>query len=163
MSRHLTAWVAVPALAGALLFAGCDRERAARRSAPPGGGRPDMTPQLPLVAGAGAPRALPPNPLEGDEQALAAGRRLYQWMNCSGCHFEGGGGIGPPLMDKGWIYGGEPAQIFDSIAAGRANGMPVFGDKLTNEQIWQLVLYVQSLSAEEDDQERDRGAKERTQ
>lgn len=90
------------------------------------------------------------NPYAGDAGAHAEGKRLYSWMNCSGCHFEGGGGIGPPLMDDDWIYGGAPAQIYDSIASGRANGMPTFGDKLEPQQIWQIVTYVESLNVDRD-------------
>jgi hypothetical protein len=72
----------------------------------------------------------------------------------SGCHFAGGGGIGPPLMDDDWIYGGEPAQIFDSIASGRANGMPAYGDMLAAEQVWHIVAYVETLSQIERREER---------
>ena len=36
------------------------------------------------------------NPYEGNAAAIAEGGRLYNWYNCSGCHFGGGGGIGPP-------------------------------------------------------------------
>lgn len=88
---------------------------------------------------------------------LAEGKRLFQAMNCVGCHNFGGGGIGPPLMDATWIYGYEPDQIFDTIAHGRPNGMPAFGGvarepginvvgTLPDYQIWQLVAYVRSLS-----------------
>ncbi len=38
------------------------------------------------------------------------------------------------------------SQIFASIQQGRPNGMPSFRGKLTNDQIWQLVAYVRSLS-----------------
>lgn len=58
----------------------------------------------------------------------------------------GGGGIGPPLSDKTWIYGGEPGQIYLTILQGRPNGMPAFGRSLTPESIWQLVAYVRTLS-----------------
>ena len=33
------------------------------------------------------------------------GKRLFGWFNCAGCHANGGGGMGPPLMDEKWIYG----------------------------------------------------------
>ncbi|MFL5620776.1 MAG: c-type cytochrome [Gemmatimonadaceae bacterium] len=78
--------------------------------------------------------------------ALNEGMRLYDQMNCSGCHFKGGGGIGPPLMDDQWIYGSDPSQIFATIVEGRPNGMPSFKGRLTNQQVWQLVAYVRSLS-----------------
>jgi cytochrome c oxidase cbb3-type subunit 3 len=67
-------------------------------------------------------------------------------MNCSGCHANGGGAMGPALMDDEWIYGSTPNQIFSSIAEGRPNGMPSWKGRLTDTQIWQLVAYVRSLS-----------------
>ena len=54
--------------------------------------------------------------------------------------------MGPPLMDDKWIYGNEPANIFNTIAEGRPNGMPTFGTKIPRYQIWQLASYVRSLS-----------------
>jgi cytochrome c oxidase cbb3-type subunit 3 len=99
---------------------------------------------------AGAPmRASTRNPLEGDQRALAEGERLYLWMNCAGCHGpKGGGAIGPPLRDADWIYGRDPAVIHQSIRQGRPNGMPSFGGRLPDAQIWQIVLYVEKLADE---------------
>jgi cytochrome c oxidase cbb3-type subunit 3 len=77
---------------------------------------------------------------------VSEGKRLYNQMNCSGCHFQGGGGIGPPLMDAEWIYGSAPQNIFETIVEGRPNGMPAFHGKLGNDQVWQLVAYVRSMS-----------------
>jgi cytochrome c oxidase cbb3-type subunit 3 len=74
------------------------------------------------------------------------GKRLFSWMNCSGCHSNGGGGMGPALMDDLWIYGSEPEQIYHTIIEGRPNGMPSFRDRLTEQQVWELVAYVRSLS-----------------
>jgi cytochrome c oxidase cbb3-type subunit 3 len=78
--------------------------------------------------------------------AVAEGNRLFAWYNCSGCHGRGGGGMGPPLMDDRWLYGSEPEQLFTSIAGGRPNGMPAFGSRVPELQIWQLAAYVRSLS-----------------
>ena len=64
---------------------------------------------------------------EGNAYALSEGKRLYSAFNCKGCHSEGGGAIGPPLMDDRWFYGFEPDQIFDTISRGQPNGMPAFG------------------------------------
>ena len=66
--------------------------------------------------------------------------------NCVGCHFHGGGGIGPPLMDDAWAYGSNPEQVFASIVQGRPNGMPSFRQKIPDYQVWQLVAYVRSMS-----------------
>jgi cytochrome c oxidase cbb3-type subunit 3 len=86
---------------------------------------------------------------EGNAAAIAKGQQLYGWMNCVGCHAHGGGGMGPPLMDDKWRYGGRIDQIAASIAQGRPNGMPAWRYKLTEEQIWQLAAYVRTLSAQE--------------
>ena len=53
--------------------------------------------------------------------------------------------MGPSLRDKTWIYGDEDAQIFDSIAEGRANGMPSWGSRIPENQIWELVAYIKSI------------------
>src|SRR5207253_2077767 len=76
------------------------------------------------------------------------GKQLYARLNCVGCHANGGGGIGPPLMDPAWIYGGFPSAIYESIVEGRPNGMPAFGGRLADSQAWQLVAYVQALSGQ---------------
>jgi len=85
------------------------------------------------------------NPYEGNAYAISQGQQLYEQYNCVGCHFHGGGGIGPPLMDEEWIYGSSPANIYESIAEGRPNGMPSFGGHIPEFQIWQLVAYVRSV------------------
>jgi cytochrome c oxidase cbb3-type subunit III len=86
------------------------------------------------------------NPYAGDRTALAEGRRLFGWYNCAGCHGDhAGGGMGPSLRDTTWIYGNTDGNIFASIAEGRANGMPAWGTKLPQEQIWKIVGYIRSL------------------
>ena len=95
----------------------------------------------------------PPNPVawkyDGNAHAIAAGKRLYDWYNCAGCHFHGAGGIGPSLADDVWIYGGRIDQIYDTIARGRPNGMPSWQGKLPENEIWEIAAYVRSLSAPE--------------
>lgn len=79
--------------------------------------------------------------------AISEGKRLYAEMNCKGCHANGGGSMGPALMDDAWIYGSEPEQVYHSIVDGRPNGMPSWRSQLTEQQVWQLVAYVRSLGA----------------
>ena len=97
---------------------------------------------------AGAERSGPEikNPYTDDPGALSQGRQLYNGFNCAGCHGgAGGGGMGPPLADKDWIYGDSDAQIYATIVQGRPNGMPSFGQALTGEAVWKLAAYVKSL------------------
>jgi cytochrome c oxidase cbb3-type subunit 3 len=86
------------------------------------------------------------SPYEENAYGVSQGKTLYNQYNCSGCHFQGGGGIGPPLMDADWIYGSRPENIFETISEGRPNGMPAFGGKIVPDQIWQIVAYVRSMS-----------------
>jgi cytochrome c oxidase cbb3-type subunit 3 len=129
-----------------LLAAGCQRQH---DQAPLVEGGSDGVTVSGLVPAGGttAPglsrRALP---YYDNAQAVATGRQLYNRFNCVGCHFNGGGGIGPALMDDTWIYGGRLDQIHASIEQGRPNGMPAWHGKLTDEQIWQIATYVRSMS-----------------
>ena len=52
---------------------------------------------------------------------------------------------------RGYIHvkmvpGGEPAQIYSTIVEGRPNGMPSFGGRIPDYEVWRLVAYVRSLS-----------------
>ncbi|WP_333875142.1 c-type cytochrome [Methylobacter sp.] len=88
------------------------------------------------------------NPYANDNQAIVEGRKLFNSMNCSGCHAPlGGGGMGPPLSDDEWVYGDRPEQIYLTILQGRPNGMPAFGSALPEESIWKLAAYIKTLSA----------------
>ena len=133
-------------LIAAMALVGCERE--SRRFEEPRGAAaiPQSLRQSdiqPVVASAPAPVA---NAYEENAPALSEGQRLYRWYNCNGCHANGGGGQGPPLMDDTWIYGSEPANIYATIVQGRPNGMPAFGGRITESQVWKLAAYVRSMS-----------------
>ena len=137
---------------GLLACASCKREERAFRVAPPNANTIYAVTTGELHAG-GGPATNPSafsqqftNDYEHNAHALSEGKRLYNAMNCSGCHFQGGGGIGPPLMDETWIYGGNPDQIFATVVEGRPNGMPSYRGKIVDYQLWQIVAYVRSLS-----------------
>jgi cytochrome c oxidase cbb3-type subunit 3 len=85
---------------------------------------------------------------EGNAWHIAQGQRLFDWMNCSGCHSHGGGGMGPPLMDDEWRYGGTTAEIAATILDGRPGGMPAFRGRITEDQAWQLAAFVRTLSSQ---------------
>ena len=138
-------------LAGLLflpLLASCEQDRGAvTAGSPPTGAPVPIVRTSGLVAGPTQPDLDFKNPYEGNKTALADGERYYNWFNCTGCHGgDGGGGIGPPFADSDWIYGGEPANVYQSIVQGRPNGMPSFGGRIPEEQVWKIVAYVGSLS-----------------
>jgi cytochrome c oxidase cbb3-type subunit 3 len=76
---------------------------------------------------------------------LAQGKTLFKQMNCNGCHSNGGGGMGPALIDDQWIYGSSVENIVATIREGRPNGMPSYRGKITDDQIWQIAAYVRSM------------------
>ncbi|MBI1361111.1 MAG: c-type cytochrome [Alphaproteobacteria bacterium] len=100
------------------------------------------------VAGAPASQAgsAIENPVAGQTDAIAEGKRLFVQMNCAGCHgYTLGGSMGPNLTDRYWRYGGTPGAIFASIADGHPKGMPAWSQALPKEEIWELVAYIQSF------------------
>lgn len=138
-------WHAV-GMVGVLLFAtACEREARRYNELPAAASRATST----TVSGLepGLPSGRPPvlSPYQENAYGIAEGKRLYGAFNCNGCHAQGGGGIGPALMDANWIYGSEPDQIYSSISQGRPNGMPAFGRRVPTQHVWQLVAYVQTL------------------
>ena len=108
--------------------------------------------QKPMVTGlyAGAERPPTPeiSPFQENAYGMAEGKRLFTLLNCAGCHANGGGGMGPPLMDDEWINADHPANLFPTMIEGRPNGMPAWRNKLTDAQVWQLVAYVQSMTGQ---------------
>ena len=132
-------------LALLVAIAGCERER--RDFKVPGGEHLTQTTRLTsLQPGAASPAPAVENPFQDNAYAMSEGKRLYSAYNCNGCHANGGGSIGPALMDHRWIYGSRPDQIFSTIVQGRPNGMPSFGGRIAEKEVWQLVAYVQSMS-----------------
>jgi cytochrome c oxidase cbb3-type subunit III len=118
---------------------------------PPGEKAPSTAPPAIQAAvgpipGSGGPGPSPRNPYGDDRGGMGQGRQLFMRFNCAGCHGDhGGGGMGPSLRDVDWMYGASEAQVFDSIAHGRGHGMPTWGTKLNEDEIWKLVAYLKSL------------------
>jgi cytochrome c oxidase cbb3-type subunit 3 len=126
--RRLAARLALAALLVAL--SGCEREKRPFQTMPPYG-----------VASAPGPRGYDDN-----AWAVAEGKRLFRWYNCNGCHANGGGGMGPALMDHEWRYGSSPESIVATVLQGRPNGMPAFAGRIPVDQAWQIASYVRSMS-----------------
>jgi cytochrome c oxidase cbb3-type subunit III len=130
------------------LTSACERETRDYQQLPAGGARTDSVHLTSLQPGKPGFTGRTESPYEEKAYGIGEGKRLYSAYNCNGCHAMGGGGIGPPLMDDTWIYGSSPDQIYSTIVQGRPNGMPAFGGKVPDQQVWQLVAYVQSLSGQ---------------
>ena len=95
------------------------------------------------------------NPVAATAESIAAGRSVYQ-KTCASCHGttgEGGPGndlipAAPSLVDDRWDHGSTDGEIFDNIK----NGIPPdfnmvgFKDKLSDDEIWNVVNYLISLA-----------------
>jgi len=114
--------------------------------------------------GGGAQRQDPPadfanltNPFEGDAAAVSAGQELYV-SNCAGCHGESAQGDGP----AGQALDPRPANLVNTAketedqyiywviheggaAAGLSPSMISYAGVLTEDQIWQITTYIESL------------------
>ncbi len=83
------------------------------------------------------------NKPENMEQALAVFTD-----NCLQCHAEDGrGDVGPNLTDDFWLVSkGDPETNYKIIYYGsEENGMPAWGEVLSSEEIYQALVYVNSL------------------
>ena len=133
----------------ALLLAACEREDREYRPDPVSGESQEKIVQSSISAGPTPPQIEVTGigtQYENNAFHVAEGKRYYVSFNCNGCHANGGGDSGPPLMDNKWIYGGTIENIVETIREGRPNGMPSFRGKITDEQIWELAAYVRSMS-----------------
>jgi cytochrome c oxidase cbb3-type subunit III len=129
-----------------LLFSACEREQRSFDDKPrPAAHRERL---VSLVPGPPTPAVIVRNPYDHNAYAIAEGKRLFTWYNCSGCHANGGGGMGPALMDDRWIYGSAAENIVATILEGRPNGMPSFRGRIPEQQVWQLAAFVRSLSGQ---------------
>jgi len=99
------------------------------------------------------------NPFAGDPKVIAMGKHEFE-EHCFFCHGEKGEGeIGPSLVDTVWlstkgdVTDGTIFTIIQNgtqesqVIAGRkaTGGMPSFGTKLDNKEIWNLVAFIRSI------------------
>ena len=86
------------------------------------------------------------NPLEGDPEAVAAGKKLFE-QHCAECHGDSAEGSrrGPSLRDGArQATSGELFWILTNGIVG--HGMPAWS-KLPDEQRWQIVIYLRGTSS----------------
>ena len=97
-----------------------------------------------------------PNPQSLNDANLTSGIRLYA-MNCAVCHGAADGkasniAVGlfqqaPQLSDDG-VEDDPEGKIFWKIKHGiRLTGMPSFSKTLSDDQIWQLTLFLKHMDA----------------
>lgn len=88
------------------------------------------------------------NPRASDPKALEEGKQLFISYNCADCHgSEGSGNVAPSFADGRWHFGGTVGDVYESIEEGRPDGMPAWGGRISESQVWALVTYVRTLSA----------------
>jgi mono/diheme cytochrome c family protein len=91
------------------------------------------------------------NPVAANAASIEKGKTLFL-DQCAGCHGRNATGNGPMASalnpapsDLVEVSGHHPdGDFFWKIENGRGS-MPGFGGRLTDEQIWHLVNYIQSL------------------
>jgi cytochrome c oxidase cbb3-type subunit 3 len=91
-------------------------------------------------------RSLPEGGVAGSGATLFA-------ENCASCHGEAGQGDreqgAPNLTDAIWLYGGDREAIRHSIANARFGVMPAWGQRLGEEDVRAVSIYVHSLGGGE--------------
>lgn len=116
------------------------------------------------------------NPLSTNAENIEAGEKLYQKsaqpLACVECHGKNGDGNGPMAnmfepsprnFTCSEVVGGLPdGQFFWIIKNGSiGTSMPAF-DQLTDEQIWQITIYLRSLEIKDESVKNRRSGIEKT-
>lgn len=78
-----------------------------------------------------------------DPEKIAAGKLTFE-TTCAACHKPDLTGlIGPNLVDKEWIHGGNPMDSIKTIDEGvLAKGMPAWGPLLGRQKISEVAAYI---------------------
>ena len=95
------------------------------------------------------------NPLTVDEKVLATGRTIFK-DKCAKCHGSSGLGDGPDadpdhqehmnLTDPKFADKNSDGVVFYKVSNGRRRPkMPAFKEELTEQQVWAVVSYAQTL------------------
>jgi len=132
------------AVVALISLASCNKSPTAEKTA--ADGKSATTQTAAVSTGQIDPRVAP---YLNSKPVVMEGKTLYQAHNCNGCHSNGGGGMGPSLMDEDWIYGGRIEDIHATLVEGRPNGMPKWGGKIPDEDLWKIATYVRSMSLPE--------------
>ena len=93
------------------------------------------------------------NPETSNPESIEAGKKLYL-RHCASCHGQGGkgdggmalsGGTPSDLTDEKWDYGSSDGEIFTAIREGVSADMLEYKNKLDDQQIWQVVIFLRSI------------------
>ncbi|MBS1602680.1 MAG: cytochrome c [Bacteroidetes bacterium] len=93
------------------------------------------------------------NPLVSSPQALAEAKTLYT-ANCGPCHGEKGKGDGPAAQGlnpkpadhtSAIVQNESDGSLFWKLSEGH-NPMPAYNKVFTDQQRWELILYIRSLA-----------------
>lgn len=81
-----------------------------------------------------------------DATSLEVGKKIFVTA-CAACHAaDGGGTVGPNLVDDYWLHGGSMSDVFKSIKYGwPEKGMKSWKDDYSPAQIAQISSYIKSL------------------
>ena len=75
-------------------------------------------------------------------------------QNCASCHGADAKGLrefgAPNLIDAIWLYGSKRAEIYQSVFYARAGMMPAWKNRLDENTIRQLAIYVHQLGGGEE-------------
>jgi len=88
------------------------------------------------------------NPYNGNADAIAAGKALYN-QDCQVCHKpDGSGGMGPSLIDDTVINtrANTDVGMFEVIHSGAAGAMRPFSKRgMTQDQMLKIIAYIHTL------------------
>jgi len=88
------------------------------------------------------------NPYNGNADAIAAGKALYN-ENCQVCHKpDGSGGMGPSLIDDTVVNSRANTDVgmFEVIHSGAAGAMRPFSKRgMTQDQMLKIIAYIHTL------------------
>jgi mono/diheme cytochrome c family protein len=93
-----------------------------------------------------------PNPVKPTPESIAEGKKTYGY-DCAQCHGATGDGKThvakelkvPNLTDPAFLKDWTDGELFYTIKNGHGN-MPPEGNRVTPEQLWNLVNYIRSLA-----------------
>jgi|SRR5579875_343884 len=85
------------------------------------------------------------NPFAGDQEAAAAGHKLFK-QHCAECHGEDGHGLGHAAnLHSPGVQHASDGSLFWVLRNGRIRrGMPSWS-QLPDQQLWQIVTYLRTL------------------